>query len=201
MKENTMNVTDDYRKKFLFELYNQLWNSNNVRLNLIWASIGTLISSFAIFALIEKNVISPDIATTLIILISGWLLAHTIDMSFWYNRNLAIIRNIEKQFLDANDAKEILPYFSSHPNKNKMANHLKIQSWLGIGIWLLVIIFHFIKIVRPAYLSGTLFSSYEIFIPYVFLIIIIVFLLIFQYKSNKEYDEFILAAPGKDPTA
>jgi hypothetical protein len=195
-----MSDIDDFRKKFLLEQYNQLWASINIRLNLIWASIGTLISSFAIFALTEKNVISLDIATALIVIISGWLLAHIIDMSFWYNRNLVMIRNIERQFLVIQDARELYTYFLSHKKKNTMVQYLLIQSWLGIGICSLVIFIHFIRVIFPVISGNTAFSGIEILIPYLTLIIIVILLLRFKTGRDKEYVTFVNDSPGKDIT-
>src|SRR3546814_2866580 len=43
--------------------------------------------------------ISLDVAASLIILLCAWLYAHMLDAAYWYNRNLVIIANIERQFL------------------------------------------------------------------------------------------------------
>ena len=53
--------------------------------------------------------------------------ANLIDSSYWYNRNLVIIANIERQFLELKDLKEIHYYFGAHRPKNKMITHLKVQ--------------------------------------------------------------------------
>ena len=134
-----MNNKEEFRKKLLIELYNQLWNSINARLAFIWQSIGILISASAVFILTERNIISLDIASTIIILITMWFLAHVIDASFWYDRNLAIIANIERQFLNEEDARLLFPYFLSHPKSTGMG----IQAILGIGIGLIILMYHF----------------------------------------------------------
>jgi hypothetical protein len=55
----------------------------------------------------------------------------TSSRSYWYNRNLVIIANIERQFLGR---KEIHYYFGKHRKKSAMITHLKIQYARGLGI-------------------------------------------------------------------
>ena len=96
----------DNREEFLVEMYKQMFNDINRHIMVVWQSVGVLISAFAIFALVEKNVISSDIATSIIILLCAWLYAHLVDSGYWYNRNLAIIANIERQFLKKEDLRD-----------------------------------------------------------------------------------------------
>src|SRR5919206_2459258 len=91
------------RREFLLKMYDQMFNDINRHILTVWQSVGVLIGAFAIFALAEKGVLSTDIATTMIVLLSAWLLAHLHDSSYWYNRNLVIIGNIERQFLRQED--------------------------------------------------------------------------------------------------
>jgi hypothetical protein len=91
------------RTQFLLEMYKQMWSNINRHIVVIWQSISVLLGAFAVFALVEKKVISLDVASVLMVLIAGWLVAHVVDANYWYNRNLAIIANIERQFLNATD--------------------------------------------------------------------------------------------------
>jgi hypothetical protein len=185
------------RYDFLLKLYDQLWNSINARLSLIWESIGILVSAFAIFALTEKNIISLSIASAIMVVLSAWYIAHNIDMSYWYNRNLAMIANIERQFLFVEDAKLIYWYFISHVKKNKMVTYLQIQTMLGFGISLIVLLLHIIQNVFPIIRCEKPFT-YEILLPYILLAIAIWLLIRFRNKRNKEYDDFLKLSPGKD---
>lgn len=196
-----MSNTEDFRKRLLIELYNQLWTSINTRLNLTWAAIGTLVSSFAVFALTEKNILSLDVATVLVILVTGWFMAHVIDMSFWSNRNLAMISNIERLFFTVEDARLLYPYFLSHRKKNKMAHYLQIQFGLGVGLCALILSVHFLQNVFPIILGKAAFSKIEIFLPYLSLIVIVISLLHLKNERNREYEAFVRDSPGKDITA
>ena len=133
---------NDERKEFLVQMYNQMFNDINRHIMVVWQSIGVLIGAFAIFALVEKNIVSLDVAVALIVLLTAWLVAHLLDASYWYNRNLVIIANIERQFLTKDDLQKIHYYFGAHRPKNRMITHLKIQVALGAGLAVLVIGYH-----------------------------------------------------------
>jgi hypothetical protein len=87
-------TADDRRADFLIEMYKQMWTNINRHILVVWQSVSVLVGTLAAFALVEKKVISLDVACALVVLISAWLVAHTIDANYWFNRNLAIISNI-----------------------------------------------------------------------------------------------------------
>ncbi len=133
----------DDRRTFLLEMYRQMFADIDRHMTVVWQSVSVLIGAFALFALVEKNIVPLDVAISLIILLCAWLISHMLNAAYWYNRNLVIIANIERQFLDNSDKHDILFYFVKHrSDKNKMITHLRIQSSLGIAIAILVLIFH-----------------------------------------------------------
>jgi hypothetical protein len=75
------------RSDFLIAMYNQLMNDINRHIVVVWQSVGVLFGAFAVFALVEKQTISLDVATSLIVLLCAWVVAHVHDASYWYNRN------------------------------------------------------------------------------------------------------------------
>src|SRR5579859_5541016 len=104
-------IAMDDRKEFLTKMYDQMFNDINTHILVIWQSVGVLIGSFAVFALSEKGIIPIDLAISLVIILASWLMAHLYDASYWYNRNLVIIANIERQFLQKDDLRQIHYYF------------------------------------------------------------------------------------------
>lgn len=197
---NNLTEPEGRRKEFLLAMYNQMWNNINTHLLVVWQSIGTLIASFAIYALTEKNVISLDIATTLIILISSWLIAHIYDSSNWYNRNLLILSNIERQFLTVDDLTLIHYYFARHRKQNKMILHLRIQYFLGIANIIIVVLFHIIKQILPPNLINiinTIKTSPTILIPYIALIACAFGIKYIRKRTINEYEELFENSPGK----
>src|ERR1017187_5429083 len=162
-------LTDPHQKRpeFLIEMYKQMLNDINTHILVVWQSVGVLVGTFAVFALVEKNILTIDGASSLVVLISAWLLAHLYDASYWYNRNLVIIANIERQFLSQSDLRDIHYYFGEHRATNKMLTHLRIQWGLGIGIATFFLVYHFATQILPGF--GGPWSSFKIqrALPYI----------------------------------
>ncbi len=185
------------RKELLLRLYDQLYNDINRHITVVWQSITVLIGGFAVFAFTEKGIITLDIATCLILLLSGWLLAHVLDAAYWYNRNLVMIANIDRQFLGETDLKEIHYYFGKHRPENKMLIHLRIQAALGLGVAVLILGYHFLTRVLPDLDAPWTNFELQRMLPYVFLILILPFLCWIRKHRNKSYAEFLKNSPGK----
>jgi hypothetical protein len=176
-------------------MYKQLMADINRHIMVVWQSVGVLVGAFAVFALVEKKVLSLDIATSLIVLLCGWLYAHLLDASYWYNRNLAMIANIERQFLNVSDLREIHYYFGSH-RPNKMFTHLRIQADLGIGLSVLVVLIHFFVRVAPGINEPIANLELQRTLPYLTLGAMAFYG--YQLKSHRDtsYQEFLKNSPG-----
>src|SRR5690349_5063241 len=95
---DTQRLNDAKRQEFLFKMYDQMFADINRQILVVWQSIGVLLGGAAIFALVEKQVITLDIACAIFVVLAWWSVSHSLEAGYWYNRNLAIIANIEKQF-------------------------------------------------------------------------------------------------------
>jgi hypothetical protein len=184
------------RDEFLSKMYDQMWNNINRHILVVWQSVGVLVGAFAIFALVEKNIISIDLASSLLILISAWLIAHLFDANSWYNRNLAIIANIERQFLKPEDACYVHYYFTEHRKSWSLLDQFQIQLGLGVGIYVLVIIYHFTARVLPGF--GKPLSDFEVARSFPYLISILSFIVLasLRRKQMKAYEIFLRRSPG-----
>lgn len=184
------------REEFLLHMYDQLFNDINRHIMVVWQSIGVLIGALTILALVEKSIVSLDIAITLIVLLAAWLVAHLIDASYWYNRNLVIIANIERQFLEKGDLKSIHYYFGAHRPKNRMIEHLKIQGALGAGLTLVVLYYHASVRVFPGFTSS--FHNFELerCLPYILCILSLAYICILNRQRDASYEEFLSNSPG-----
>lgn len=187
----------DPRQEFLLEMYKQMMADINRHIMVVWQSVGVLIGALAVFSLVEKNVISLDIAAALIVLLCGWLTAHLLDAGYWYNRNLVIIANIERQFLVEADLKEIHYYFGKHRVKNRMIMHLRIQMALGVGLSALVVLFHFFERVAPGFSAPI--SNFELrrALPYLIVVCVVIYVRFVNRHRDESYEEFIRNSPGK----
>jgi len=187
----------DFRKEFLLHMYDQLWNSINIRITGIWQCIGVLAGAFFVLSLVEKNIVPSDIAVSLIVLMAGWLLWNVQDASYWYNRNLCIVANIEKQMCQKTDMSKIHHYMGEH-RKQKMISHLWIQCALGIGIIIVFMLYQLIKRTLPSFACG--FAWQNILctqsLPYAVLIVVIVAMFLLKRDHNRKYKEFLEKSPG-----
>ena len=187
---------NDKRQELLLKMYDQMFNDIDRHILVVWQSVGVLIGAFAIFALVETNVISLDIAASIILLLCVWLIAHLYDAGYWYNRNLVIIANIERQFLKSEDLKSIHYYFGKHRPNNHMITHLKIQYALGIGLGGIVLLYHFFVRVFPGVDESWRNFEFLRTLPYVFTVVAFVYLARLRKHRDNSYQEFIANSPG-----
>jgi hypothetical protein len=186
----------DDRRQFLLEMYRQMFNDINRHITVIWQSVGVVVGALAIFALAEKGVLSVDFASTIVILLCFWLFSHVVDGSYWYNRNLAIIANIERQFLVKQDLREIHYYFGEHRPENRMITQFKHQAKLGIGLAAIVLYYHFSGRVWQGLFAPI--SNFEPVraLPYVTAVVCLIVGWSEVIDKREKYAEFLKHSPG-----
>lgn len=187
----------DIRNEFLINMYNQMWNNINRHINVVWQPIALLVASLGLLSFAEKEFINLDLAITLIVLFNGWFIAHVYDSSTWYNRNLVILTNIEKQFLNDQDEKEIHYYFKRpHRKIDKMITHFKLQRTLGIGLILIALYYHATK--RTVEINLFLNKYLQVLLPYLVVVIVAIYLHRCIKSGNQSYEELLEKSPGKE---
>jgi hypothetical protein len=191
-----INQQEKARTDFLIAMYNQLMNDINRHIIVIWQSVGVLFGAFAVFALVEKGTISFDFAATLVVVLCIWVIAHVYDASYWYNRNLVIIANIERQFLRQSDLREIHYYFGAHRRGDAMITHLELQRNLAIGIAILVLLIEFSNITLPI-LRNEKCGSFQNLLPWLGALLLFVVWLWAREKSRRRIETFLQNSPGK----
>lgn len=185
------------RKEFLIAMYNQLCSEIDRHIKIIWQTVGILLSTFAVFALVEKEIVSLDLASAIIVLVGAMGIGIIIESNYWYNRNLIIIANIERQFLVDNDEIEIHHYFTKHRPNNKYLDMMILQIAFIILLELIIILYHFNNEVLPFIKTeNTVFSPGKM-LPYLILIVVFFGLRYFHFKRIKNYNKFIEKSPGK----
>lgn len=185
----------DKRDQFLIAMYNQLMNDINRHIIVVWQSIATLVAAIAAFSLVKDKIISLDVAVTVVLIACVWLIAHVYDASYWYNRNLVMIANIERQFLLGTDLKDIHYYFGKHRPKGSMISHLRIQRGLGLAVGVLVLLFHLHAVILPVASGTNAFDKFNL-IPWA---VAIGGCWVWRRsaESNKtKYEEFLRNSPG-----
>jgi len=186
------------RSSFLIVMYEQMWHNINRHILVVWQSIAALIGAFTLLALTEKKIISLDVAIALISLLCAWVIAHVNDAQKWYSRNLTILTNIERQFLASEDACSITPYFAQeHRPAEDMIDHLRLQKYLAIGIWLTVLVYHIYERLVPCMkdLCGT---TILIFVPCTLSIVLAWVLDRQRCNAIKAHEKFLANFGGAD---
>jgi hypothetical protein len=184
------------RRDFLLAMYGQLMNDINRHIVVVWQSVGVLFGAFAAFALVEKNVISLDIAISLIVMLCAWVIAHVYDAGYWYNRNLVIIANIERQFLLPSDLRDIHYYFGRHRKTGALITHLEIQMYLAVGVALLVLTAHFFTVMLPVW-RETKVGTGLTYLPWMAALMGLAFWIWAKRKASRRYTTFLENSPGK----
>lgn len=187
----------DERQEFLLEMYRQMFADINRHMTVVWQAVSVVVGAFAILALVEKNIVPVDIAVSLIVVLCTWMYAHMLDGGYWYNRNLAIISNIERQFLVPADLKNIQYYFGRHRSrKNRMISYFRVQAGLATAIATLVLLFHFVTRVLPG--RGSPWSDFDASraLPYVSALGAVIVCYVFAKDRQKSYENFIDNSPG-----
>lgn len=187
---------EDRRDEFLLQIYNQMFSDINRHILVVWQSVGVVVGAFAIYALAEKQIVPIDVAETIIVILCAWLWTHILDAGYWYNRNLAIIANIERHFLTKDDLKNIHYYFGRHRPLNRMIAHLRIQVYLAWGLALVVLLHHFSTRVVPGFSSSSCHFDVARTLPYLFSAISGIVIYGVANDRNKSYEEFISQSPG-----
>ncbi len=184
------------RGVFLLEMYKKAWDNINRHILTAWHSIGVLASAVAALLLTEKSILPLDYAATLVVITAGWQVAHALDSNFWFNRNLLIIGNIEREFLDSGDLRKVHYYFERHRGPG-LLDHLWIQIGLGIGAGILVLIRHFLERVRPSFSQP--FQNLDAIraLPYLALIIGLPLLIRIYRKQRRAYNTLKERSPGR----
>jgi len=190
------NGVDDYRSQFLIEMYRQMWANINRHILVVWQSVSVLLGTFAVFALVEKQIVSLDFASTLVVIIAAWLVAHAIDANYWFNRNLAIVSNIERQFLRPTDLCLIHSYFGGHRKAGPLLDHLLVQASLGFAVCGGVLVYHFSQRVAPGLGSPWRNLQVERTLPYVAVVLTTPLLLWWHRTQTKKYQDFQKDSPG-----
>jgi hypothetical protein len=192
----------DRRDEFLIAMYNQLWQNINRHIMILWEGVGILVAVLAVYGLVEKNVLPPPIAASVAIGAAAWVVAHTYDSSHWYNRNLLMITNIERQFLRRGDLKEIHYFFEKHRSTGEMIMFLRIQWTLAAGTAALVLAFYTVSDFLPRMtalaadhyrLLGVSFAS----APYGVAILALLWTELLRRRRNRDYAALLQNSPGK----
>lgn len=185
----------DRRDQFLIAMYSTMWENISRHILIVWQSVGVLVGAFAALILVEKHTVSPDYAATFVVLAGAWQVAHVFDASWWFNRNLLIVTNIERQFLTKADIKEIHYYFETHRDPKILDHHI-IQLVFGLAVTAVVLAYHFVNRIYPIATSNEKFDAVRT-MPYAAFLLCGLLLMAFYCRQHNMYWKLRNASPGK----
>lgn len=186
---------DEGRREFLLELYRQTSAHLGRHISGVWQCVGVVGAALIVFAQ-DKNASLNDYSCGLVVILCGWLAASTLDASNWFNRNLAIITNVERLFLSTHDLTLVHFFFEKHRPVGKHAKHFLIQLILSAAVLALVLGYHFAERVLPGFsLPWTCFEPVRT-IPYVITLIVLIGLVLLALHYRRKETEFLERSPG-----
>jgi len=183
------------RSDFLLRMYEQMFKDIAQAYTVVWQSVASVFAAFAAIALAEKGLVPIDMSLAIVVLVITWFGLNVLECSYWYNRNLCIIANIERQFLSKDDLKNIQYYFGSH-RPNKMISHLRNQMFLATCLCGTVLAYHFYDRVMPGLREPVSQFDFMRALPYVVAVVCGFVLLGTQRQRNIDYKEFLDNSPG-----
>lgn len=186
---------DSQRCEFLLETYRQTSTHLGRHISGLWQCVGVVGAALIVFAQ-DKDKPLNDYACTLAILLCGWLAATTLDASNWFNRNLAIITNIERLFLTVEDRRLVHYFFVAHRPPGKHAQHFGIQLWLAGAVAVLILGYHFVERVWPGFSLPWSHLQLSRALPYVWTLVVAGALGWLQAQYQKKAKEFLEKSPG-----
>jgi hypothetical protein len=185
------------RKDFLLQMYNQMFANINRHILVVWQGVAVLVGAVALFALVEKEILSFDLACSFFVLLIGWFVAHVIDASAWFNRNLAIMTNIEREFLSDGDLRLIHYYFGKHRPQNRMISQFGIQIAFSLSLAILVLGTHLVIRILPGFTLTFSHFDWKRGLPYIVLLVTTRYLFTFWRKTKRDYAELLENSPGR----
>lgn len=194
----------DSRNDFLLEMYKQTSSHLNRHILITWQSIGVIAGALAIFGLTDKFNLAGDerldFVTAVVTVLCAWTIAHIYDANNWFDRNLHIITNVERQFLLPSDSKDIHFFFTGHRrerSEKELVLHFQIQLAMVLALWFLIIGYHFYKRVWPG--RGFPIENIELVraIPYVAGMVCAFYCWYVIRDTREGYGKLVENSPGK----
>ncbi|HLJ84255.1 MAG TPA: hypothetical protein VKT51_08815 [Candidatus Eremiobacteraceae bacterium] len=187
-----------HRSEFLLKVYDTYNAEIGRHFGLAWQAVSIFAASLLAVATsaIHSDVLPTWIVASLYIVLVTWAIQVVLDASFWYNRNLVVIANIERQFLSDDDDRNIQWYFKTHRPTNKPITFMRSLLLFLLVTALIVVTFYF---VFPALAGQSCFYNMaRNYVPALVLVLAIAVLRGFSQEKNREYTDFLTHAPGVD---
>jgi len=186
------------RKEFLLKLYDQLYNSINRYYSVVWQSFGVLLGVIGLLSLAEKHTIAYTEALAMTVLVTSWMTAHALDATYWFNQNLIIISNIERQFLNpVRDEKELYFFWNREP-KWRWITYFGLQILFLQGVTMLIAMIQSTHLRHTVHMLiwNPLRWNWRVDYPYIEWLILSLWLNAFYRDKKRKLADLIVKSPG-----
>jgi len=194
--ESDLSQTLVKRPEFLLKMY-ETYNDEIARhFGLAWQAVTVFAASIVAVVTASSRIgNAPAYAIISIYLaLVTWALEIIIDASYWYNRNLVVIANIERQFMKESDARDIQWYFVKHRPRNSPITFMRsLVLFLCSLVVLTLLCYFFVPAIND---NGCALHYWTTYIPVGVLLAAVLVLRAFSWEKNRQYQEFLANAPG-----
>jgi len=181
------------KKIFLIEMYKHSWENVTRSERNLWQMISVYIAIITgVFVVLANVYLGMWIATMILLTFSFWTFCMILSSHLWVCRNMGLISNIEKEFLQKSDYGSLIP--ESFARKVPMFKHplaYFIISELFISlISISSVVYYFIRLERPLICQDCLVIGW--------LLIGIIGEVVLLIYYNTKHNTFMKYAKGKD---
>jgi hypothetical protein len=178
----------DRRDEFLLKMYEAFWNNITRAEDAAWKLLATYTALFAGLAL-AFTVVGPLGFAVLVTLFSFLAIALSLNANLWFVRNIGLIANLEKEFLNKQDygvlipepwGKDKVPFFSLK----------RFEAW-----WVFVPVYLAVAVVTIEVLWSQ-FSCAQALVVALLFVSCMFLTIAYGWHLNSRHDALIRGAPG-----
>lgn len=107
-------MTGDDRKEFMLHMYSAFWDCVSRAEDSAWKMIAAYVALFAGMYFLH-GIIGPGGVASIFIIFSFVAIVLSLRGNAWFLRNMGLISNLEKEFLDREDYEILVPRFFANP--------------------------------------------------------------------------------------
>ena len=182
----------DRRSKFLLEMYDEFWSNITRAEEAAWKMFAAYAALFVGISY-AKSTIGVALFLTLIILFSFCAVALSLNANLWFVRNVNLISNLEKEFLDPADYGVLIP--RRFLERYHFLSLETFEVW-----WVLVVLYLAIATVVPAVLYSQIepcIGKLWVLETYLICLTLVIF---YGALLRHRHRSFLEDAPGKTVT-
>ena len=180
-------MTSDDRKQFMLQMYSAFWDCVSRAEDSAWKMIAAYVALFAGMYFLYQ-IVAPGGVATIFIIFSFVAIILSLRANTWFLRNLGLISNLEKEFLDKEDYEILIPRFFADPQTqffNWEIWMVQAVSYFGVCVAFLFYIFPKIDVCEHRMVVAVVFT------------IGLLLTIICGLKYYNENKQFFAHAPGK----